>query len=144
MNFIILIDTREKHPWGFPPDVMVEPRKLSAGDYSLDGFENRLSIERKTLDDFVQTVIHEKERFRNELLQLQKMEFACVVIEADVRDVFNKRYRCNVNPKSVIGAANAITADYGIPVLFWGTRQHCCCLVENLLRQLLKRFERNK
>ena len=54
----VVIDSREQEPYGFNPH-LVRPvrRALPAGDYSVEGHETTLAVERKTLDDFVGTVI---------------------------------------------------------------------------------------
>ena len=54
----IVVDTREQEPYGFNPD-LVRPvrRALPAGDYSVAGLEETIAVERKTLDDFVGTVV---------------------------------------------------------------------------------------
>ena len=58
-------------------------RALPAGDYSLEGRETEFAVERKSLADFVQTVIRDRERFRKELLRLKTYRRACVVIEGE-------------------------------------------------------------
>lgn len=67
----VVIDTREQEPYGFNPD-MVRPvrRALPAGDYSIDGLEETIAVERKTLDDFVGTVMRARGRFYRELRRL--------------------------------------------------------------------------
>ncbi len=79
----VIIDTREQEPYGFDPD-LVRPvrRALPAGDYSIDGLEETIAVERKTLDDFVGTVMRARGRFYRELRRLQKCARACVVVEA--------------------------------------------------------------
>ena len=67
----IIIDTREQEPYSFDPRLVVAVRRaLPAGDYSVAGLEGCVAVERKTLDDFVSTVIHSRERFREELRKL--------------------------------------------------------------------------
>lgn len=41
----IIQDTREQNPWAFPCETVV--RGLKCGDYSVDGFEDKIIIERK-------------------------------------------------------------------------------------------------
>ena len=68
-------------------------RALPAGDYSVVGLEGVVAVERKSLDDFVSTVIHSRERFHRELRKLAGYRAACVVVEAGVIDVLQRRYR---------------------------------------------------
>ena len=79
----LIIDTREQEPYSFDPRLATAVRRaLPAGDYSVDGLEACVAVERKTLDDFVSTVIHSRERFRAELQKLAGYRAACVVVEA--------------------------------------------------------------
>ncbi len=60
----IVVDTREQEPYGFDAGrVRVIRRALPAGDYSLEGMESTVAVERKSLPDFVSTVIHSRPRF---------------------------------------------------------------------------------
>jgi ERCC4-type nuclease len=120
---VLVCDTREIEPYSFPPDrVATVRRALPAGDYSLEGMEKRVAVERKTLPDLVQTVIRERERFRRELQLLSGYEAACVVVEAQLSGVLGGRYRGGVHPSSVLGAVVSIILDHGVPVFFCGNR----------------------
>jgi len=120
----VIVDTREQVPYEFPSgQVAVERRALPAGDYSLAGLEREVTVERKSLEDFIHTVIRERDRFRNELKLLQTYPCACVVVEANLDDVFMGEYRSGAHPNSVFGAAMSIIIDYGIPVYFCSNRQ---------------------
>lgn len=133
---VIVVDTREQLPYAFDPErVQVVRRTLPAGDYSIEGFENRVAIERKTLDDLVSTVIHARERFGRELTELRAYDFACIVVEADFEDVLEHRYRGYARPLAIVGAVAAIVASRGIPVFFLGDRQNAVLFVEKLLEK---------
>lgn len=135
MNKIpVLIDTREQRPWEFDGDLFTTSRvTLTTGDYSLDGHSERIAIERKSLGDFVGTVIQDWTRFRKELYRLAAFDVAAIVVEADLADVFNHKYESEAAPASVIGRVNGIFLDHGIPVYFWGVRGCCNAMVERFL-----------
>lgn len=116
----IVIDTREQRNWTFAPAQVVVSRKaLPAGDYSLAGLEHRIALERKSLGDLVNTVIHDWLRFRKELVRLSGYDVAAVVVEANLEQVFRHEYESEALPASVLGRCNAIFLDHGIPVLWW-------------------------
>ena len=120
----IIIDTREQEPYSFDSRLVAAVRRaLPAGDYSVEGLEERVAVERKTLDDFVSTVIHARQRFRDELRKLAGYRAACVVVEAGVADVLLKRYHGDAHPNAVLGNALSIILDYRIPVFFCTNRQ---------------------
>ena len=67
----VIIDTREQEPYGFNPRLVTPVRRaLPAGDYSVAGLEQTVAVERKTLDDFVGTVMRARGRFYRELRRL--------------------------------------------------------------------------
>jgi len=119
--FRIVVDTREQQEYAFrSPTVR---RKLDVGDYSVDTLEDRVTVERKTAEDFVHTVIRDRDRFRKELLKLAEYDRACVVVEAGLDDLLSGAYRSGAHPSSVVGAALSIIVDHGIPVYFCSDRQ---------------------
>ena len=139
---VFVVDTREQLPYAFDPECVTVLRcALPAADYSLEGHEDRVGIERKSLNDFVNTVIRERERFKRELEKLREYDLACVVVEADLRDVIRGRYRSQVHPNAILGGAMAIFVDYGIPVLFCSDREIAARFVMGLLLRYRKRID---
>jgi DNA excision repair protein ERCC-4 len=130
----IIVDTREQEPYSFDLRLAnAERRALPAGDYSVAGLEGVVAVERKTLDDFVSTVIHGRERFLAELRKLGGYRAACVVVEANLVDALQKRYRSAANPNAVLGSALAIILDQRVPVFFCTNRQAACHFVQAYL-----------
>ena len=78
--YTIIIDTREKLPLEFPAGILTARHKLDTGDYSIEGLENHICIERKSVDDFVNTVIHNKERWDDEVRRMGFMDYRAIVI----------------------------------------------------------------
>jgi ERCC4-type nuclease len=130
----IIVDTREQEPYSFDPRLAGAVRRaLPAGDYSIEGLEGIVAVERKTLDDFVSTVIHSRSRFREELRKLGGYRVACVVVEAGLQDVLQKRYRGETHPNAVLGSTLSIILDFRVPVFFCGNRQAACQFVQAYL-----------
>jgi DNA excision repair protein ERCC-4 len=130
----IIVDTREQEPYSFDPRLAaIVRRALPAGDYSVEGLEERVAVERKSLDDFVSTVIHSRKRFREELRKLGGYRAACVVVEAGLVDIFEKRYRGGARTNAVLGSALSIILDFGVPVFFCSNRQAACHFVQAYL-----------
>lgn len=130
----IVIDTREQLPWTFNPgQVVVRRAALPAGDYSLAGLEGRVALERKSRGDFVNTVIHDWIRFRKELNRLSGYDVAAVVVEADIGEIYRHEYESKALPASVLGRANGIFLDHGIPVLWWGDRKTAADMAHRFL-----------
>ncbi|HML93827.1 ERCC4 domain-containing protein [Chloracidobacterium thermophilum] len=139
----VVVDTREQEPYTFESGCTeVVRRALPAGDYSVEGHEDSVAVERKTLEDFVSTVIRSRKRFTRELRRLCEYDAACVVVEADLRDILGGRYRSGAHPNAVLGALLSIVVDFGIPVFFCSDRQAACRFVEEFLHRYHRKVSR--
>lgn len=139
MSFRIVIDTREQEPYEFTCASV--RRKLDAGDYSVEGHEHAVAIERKSLPDFVHTVIHDFDRFAVELAKLAVLRCACIVVEADLDDVMrglaSDKLR-SVAPRAVLGAALHIAIRHRVPIYWCGSRQTACAFTDGFLRTFVR------
>lgn len=97
--FRVCIDTREQAPFTFQGlrtdakdgnrQLIVEtiPTTLTTGDYSIEGMEGLVSIERKSVADFYGTILAGRDRFERELVRLQEIAaaggYAEIVCEGD-------------------------------------------------------------
>ena len=139
MSFRIIVDTREQAEYTF--DCSVLRRKLDAGDYSVQGYEHRVAVERKSLADFVHTVIHDFDRFAVELDKLAGMEAASIVVEADLDAMLRGQHAetlRTVAPTAILGAAIHISLRWRVPVLWCGSRQAACAYTDAFLRAFVR------
>jgi len=118
---VIIVDTREQKPYDFGA-ILTEKCCLRAGDYSIQGLEQSIAVERKTVDDFVSSIIHERERFFAELSLLQAYDHACIVVESNLTDILAARYHSKTHPSSVLGTIVSIHLRFGIPVFLCDDR----------------------
>jgi len=125
---VVLIDSREKmplylfenHPNWFKGD---QQATLSAGDYSLEGMENVLSLERKSMADAIGSTIADRERFIRSCARLAKFRWKAILIEASYEDMKTPYHRfedlqTEAHPNAVCGTLDAIEAKFGIPILY--------------------------
>ena len=139
MDFTIVIDTREQQPYSFVCAAV--RRKLDAGDYAVLGREDQIVVERKSLPDFVSTVVHGMDQFRVELEALSRCARACIVVEADLDAVLRglrERDLRGVHPLAVLGDALWIETRFGVPVHFCGSRQAARSFTEGYLRMAVR------
>lgn len=129
---LIVVDTRESLPLQFPGAIK---KALASGDYSLIGFEDQVTIERKTLEDFYQCVGRERNRFTRELERLEKMDYAAVVIESSLSDILHGTEYSQVHPRSAIGSILSWSVKYGIPFFFAENRKRGRLFVYHLLKK---------
>lgn len=101
----IITDTRESNPWTFStvvpmPDIVY--RGLKTGDYSIDGFEDRITVERKSLPDLFGSCGIYRDRFEAEFERMLSFEYAALVIEADLHTIIKAPPEYSaMNPKAV-------------------------------------------
>lgn len=78
-----VIDTKEKKPFSLAGLDTIR-QGLRVGDYSIDGFQDRVAIERKSMFDFYSTFGVERnyQRFCREMKQINEMEYGFLVVEA--------------------------------------------------------------
>ena len=116
----ILTDTREQTPLLFA-NLTTERRTLPTGDYSVLGFERDFCVERKTIEDLVQSLTHERDRFSRELQRMRGYSFRRLLIVGTLADIEAHRYRSQANPKAIIGSLFAFEARFDVPVYFCAT-----------------------
>jgi len=138
----VVVDTREQTPWTFEGQVGISlvRRKLTAGDYSVAGLEDRVAIERKSLDDWTGTVLRERTRFYKELALLRAFDFRAVIVEAGIREIMAGRYRSQARPEAVLGFVAEVTVGQCVPVYLAGSRAEAQILAGALLRMAGKKI----
>jgi len=120
---IVIVDSREQAPYTFATyDVQTERGTLSTGDYSLAGFEDRVAIERKSLDDLIACLCVGRERFERELCRARALDYFAVVVEAPFSDILAGRYRSQMKANAVVETIAAFSTRYRTPFLFCGNR----------------------
>lgn len=86
-DFTIIVDTREQQPWTFSHYITAS-KKLDAGDYSIEGLENILAIERKKSVNEIANNITES-RFKDAISRLAQHKYSFLLLEFDIEDILN-------------------------------------------------------
>jgi hypothetical protein len=120
---IVLIDSREKTPFDFSrfPKWIAEERrqKLDVGDYSVQGMEDLLVLERKTLTDLITTLMQQRSRFFKLCEKLAQYRWRALFVEASYEDIKSPYGEyTKAHPNAVSGTLDALEAKYGIPVIY--------------------------
>jgi ERCC4-type nuclease len=143
----IIIDSREQRPFGFDSYPVEAIRgTLPAGDYSVIAFEDRVAIERKSIDDLIGCLKGSgRERFERELARARRYELFCVCIEASMEDVQKHRYRSEMSPASVLQSLVTFQVRYGTSFIWCGSREVaelvCYSLLSKYVREIETRFK---
>lgn len=122
---IILIDTREKFPFDFSRFsnwiAGEKKHKLNVGDYSIQGMENVIALERKSLSDLITTLIQQRVRFFKMCEQLAQYRWRALLVEAsyeDIKSPYDKEYTTMAHPNAVSGTLDALEARFCIPIIY--------------------------
>jgi len=88
--------------------ISVEPQQLDVGDYVLS---TRIGVERKSVDDFLESLINGK--LFKQVSQLREA-YSRPVLILEGENLLTKR---NINHNAIFGSLASISVDFGIPVL---------------------------
>jgi ERCC4-type nuclease len=128
-NFTIIVDTREQQPWHFS-EFATAKRKLDTGDYSIEGFEDILCIERKKSIAEIANNITEK-RFKNFIARMSQYKHAYMLIECNYdqmmhypigSDIPKKTWsKIKISPLFILKYLTEISILHNIHVMFCGS-----------------------
>ena len=79
----MLVDNREKTPYEFP--CKTKQVKLEAGDYTVEGHEGKIAVERKSHGDIYRCLSSDLSRFKKQIRKLAKREVALVLIDTSLQ-----------------------------------------------------------
>lgn len=123
---VVIIDTREQRPYTFQRwSPYCVTRTLKTGDYSVFDHETEISVERKSLSDFLGSVGRGHARFMREMERLALFRCRLLVIESSSHSILRPASHgySRLKTQHVIGSLMKITVDLQIPVYFADTRR---------------------
>ncbi len=124
----LVIDSMEQKPYSFKPFrnwfEAMERRKLPVGDYSIAGLEDRVAIERKSLEDLFNSCspCGSRKAFIRSCERLSKLEFAALVIEGSITKILRANEFSGMYPNAVFGTVQALAVRWRIQPWFAPTR----------------------
>jgi ERCC4-related helicase len=118
MNVKIIVDHRESRSpvmrFLSQKDIIVEPQQLDVGDYIIS---SRIGVERKTVDDFLSSLIEGKLFVQMKNLRTTYSR-PLLLVEGD--GLLTKR---NISHNAIFGSFVSIIVDFGIPIITTHTPQ---------------------
>ncbi len=142
---VVLVDSREQLPFDFsrfPNWIAGEKRKaLRVGDYTVEGMEELLILERKSLTDLISTLMQNRVRFFDACEKMTHYRWRALLVEAsyeDIKTVYGADLCTQAHPNAVCGTLDALEARYGIPVIY--TSRHRPLAEEKAASWLSKHF----
>lgn len=143
-DFIIIIDTREQQPWAFNHYVTAN-KKLDTGDYSIEGLENLLAIERKkSVSEFANNIT--ESRFKDVICRLENIKYSFLLLEFDLEDILIYPVGSNVprkmwdkikiSPAFIMKHIIELQINHNIKVIFCGDSDNAEKMAEFILKKV--------
>lgn len=136
-NVTAIVDTREQTPLDLAP-LRTIGGTLDTGDYSVQGLEHVVRIERKSLTDLLGCVGRERERFQREVDRLLAYPVRVLVVESSWGQIDLGQWRGSVTPQQAIGSLLGWQAS-GLSIHMAGDHHRAGQHVARLLYTVAKR-----
>lgn len=147
-NFTIIVDTREQKPWEFTEHTTAV-RKLDTGDYSVEGLENILCIERKRNVSEIANNITES-RFKDVLSRMSKYRFPFILLEFDLQQVLDFPIgsdipksvwpKIKISPKYILKCILEMSLVYNIYVIFCGSKENAEIYATSIMKKVYDKY----
>jgi len=147
-EFTIIVDTREQLPWEFGAHATAK-RKLDTGDYSIEGLENLLTIERKQSVSEIANNITEK-RFPAFLERMSQIPHKFILFEFDLQDVYDfpvgsdipksKWDKLRVKNNYILKQISLFHIKYGIHTIFCGDSDNAEKMAVRIMRTVYDKY----
>lgn len=148
-EFTIIVDTREQNAWEFGHHT-TSRRKLDTGDYSIEGLENLLCIERKQSVSEIANNITEK-RFINVLERMSTMPHRFMLFEFDLQNVYDfpmgsdipksKWNKLRISSNYIMKYLSFININYNIHTIFCGDADNAEKMAIRIMRTVYGKYK---
>jgi ERCC4-type nuclease len=143
-DFTIIVDTREQQPWIFD-NYTVANRKLDTGDYSIEGLEDLLCIERKkSVSEFANNIV--ESRFKDVVMRMSQLKYSFLLLEFDLKDVLiypvgstvpKKMWdKIKIIPAFLIKNLLDLELNHNIKVIYCGNSSNAEKMAEHILKKV--------
>ena len=148
--FFVIKDTREQEGYYFGKyntcAGMVE-RKLDTGDYSIEGLEDKICVERKgCVEELAQNLGQKKHAFLNEVERMKPFPHKFMVLEFSLEDLINfpensripekKKASVKITGKYLLKCLLEFQLHDGIHVLFCGNKHNAFLAVSSIFKRV--------
>ena len=148
-EFNIIVDTREQNAWEFGNHTTSRV-KLDTGDYSIEGLEHLLTIERKQSVSEIANNITEK-RFAPFLERMSLIPHKFMLFEFDLEDVYQfpvgsdipKRMwdKLRISSSYILKQISLFHIKYGIHTVFCGDSDNAEKMAVRIMRTVYDKYQ---
>lgn len=149
---IIIQDTQEKNPFDFSfYDAEVKVQHLPTGDYTVEGFEDVILIERKaSADEIAGNFSKKKEAWWKEMKRISKVQFKYILCEFPIEHVIDYPKHSNAPKREIIRTNGMLlsknldrcVANYGVEVIFCNSKMEAEERAYELLKDVHDNYKR--
>lgn len=150
MPYKIIVDTREQQPLEFGAYKDCEgsiSKALKVGDYSIEGMEDLICIERKASTiEIARNLGTDSARFYRELEKMKNFQHRFIICEFTMDELIRYPVDSNVpsailkkikmGGKILLKKMLEITMDYNVQVIYVGNRENSRLIVGSILRRI--------
>jgi ERCC4-type nuclease len=151
--FNVIVDTREQIPLAIASCAEVAEvinRKLDTGDYTVEGLEQKLVIERKR--NVAELAINiTEDRFWREMERMGSYEHRFLLLEFGIDDIRSypegstipkaKQKFIKVKGPFIMKKLSEIQIDYGVDVVFCGDTDNALWMATNIMKRVHARYK---
>ncbi len=104
-KFESMFADKTRSPTDAPEPLHVPTKQFNLvwGDYSLEGHESRVIVERKALSDLFGTLTARRDAFENQVQEMAKYDVADIIVEANLGDIIkNPPEHSQADPKTIL------------------------------------------
>lgn len=153
-KYWVVKDSREKTGYNFTPYLLCQGMKygqLETGDYTIDGLQDKLCIERKASTIELATNLgKDSDRFYRELKRMKDFESKFLILEFGFEEMMQFPKNVNIPQIRITGRylhkrIVEIQLDFGIQVIFTGSAYNgflYTCRILKSVNEKYKDFER--
>ena len=147
-KFTVKKDTREKEGYYWTESDFCTgyiEEKLDYGDYTLIGFEDVLSVERKASTAELAKNVHEA-RFERELNKLSKFKYSYLLLEFSLSDILNfplnsgipnKKWKyLKVTGQYLLRKLSEYQVKYDIKILFCDNKKNAWIMLNSIFKRV--------
>jgi len=157
--FTIIKDTREQEGYTFEASSSryhvckgMVTKKLDTGDYSIEGLEDKLCIERKaSVVEFANNIGHDQARFMREIERMQEIPHRYMVFEFSLSDLMNFPEgsgipesdwgKLKVTNRFMLKMVMEFQMNHGIHVMFCDSKKNAKWAVLSLIKRVNELYQ---
>tara|TARA_R100001230_G_C5577927_1_gene97741 strand:+ start:69 stop:554 length:486 start_codon:yes stop_codon:yes gene_type:complete len=149
-NFTVIKDTREQEGYYFSKydkcEGMIE-RKLDTGDYSIEGLEEKICVERKASPEELATNLGQKKNaFMNEIERMKAFRHKFILLEFSLQDLVefpegsripeSQKAKVKISGKYMLKMLMEFQLKHNIHVIFCGNKYNAFLTLTSLFKRI--------